>query len=147
MIVQKRCFATLVFCQVLFLQSAHAISFEETTNSANISSNHNSTSEVAGQAWGDYDNDGHEDLYLTDNLGPNTLYRNLGNGTFEVSANNAQVALGSAISGGAAFADYDNDGDQDLLVVNDGTDNLFENTGGSFTDVTAGSGIVQPGKG
>ncbi len=126
---------------------AWALSFQETTQTAGISSTHTSIYLITGQAWGDYDNDGDEDLYLTDNLGPNTLYRNLGNGTFDVPPESAQVALPSAISGGATFADYDNDGDQDLLVLNDGTDNLFENTGGAFIDVTAGSGIVQPGEG
>jgi hypothetical protein len=39
-----------------------------------------------GQAWGDYDNDGWIDLYVTDPIGKNTLYRNNGDGTFSVSA-------------------------------------------------------------
>jgi len=133
--------------QFLFLESVIAISFDDTTNSAGISSDHHSTYIITGQAWGDFDNDGHEDLYLTDNDGPNTLYRNLGDGTFQVSSLTAQVALTSATSGGATFVDFDNDGDQDLLVLNHGVDSFFENTGTSFTDITAGSGIVQPGEG
>src|SRR5687768_12355706 len=45
----------------------------------------------AGQAWGDYDNDGWPDLYVTDPKGPNTLYRNNGDGTFTLSELNKQV--------------------------------------------------------
>ena len=128
-------------------QSAFCITFEETTEIAGISATHTSSYLITGQAWGDYDNDGDEDLYLTDNSGPNTLYRNLGNGTFDVSPWNAQVTLPVAISGGATFADIDNDGDADLLVLNDGVDTLFENTGSGYVDISSGSGIVAPGEG
>jgi hypothetical protein len=127
-----------------------AITFIESTGSAGVSAGHTIDSPlyyVTGQAWGDYDNDGLEDLYLTDTFGPNTLYRNLGSGSFEVSDLNSQVSLPDAESGGATFVDYDNDGDQDLLVLNQGVDTLFENTGAAFTDVSTGSGLVQPGRG
>lgn len=137
------CTVGMVAC----LEPALAITFMETSGAAGIDSDHHFSYEVTGQAWGDYDNDGHEDLYLTDNLGPNTLYRNNGNGTFEVSPLSAQVALGNAASGGATFADYDNDGDQDLLVLNNGLDSLFENTGAAFVDVSATSGLTEPGMG
>ncbi|MXZ25668.1 MAG: VCBS repeat-containing protein, partial [Caldilineaceae bacterium SB0665_bin_21] len=36
-----------------------------------------------GQAWGDFDNDGWPDLYVTGNQAPNALFRNRGDGTFE----------------------------------------------------------------
>ncbi|MBI1927333.1 VCBS repeat-containing protein, partial [Candidatus Poribacteria bacterium] len=69
-----------------------------------------------GCVWGDYDNDGDLDLYVT-NYGPNVLYRNNGNGTFtDVTA---AAGVGDARwSTGAAFGDYDNDGDLDLYVPN-----------------------------
>jgi hypothetical protein len=127
--------------------TAFAITFTETTSTAGINSDHHFSYIITGQAWGDYDNDGLEDLYLTDNLGPNTLYRNLGDGTFEISDRNPEVNLPAAISGGATFVDYDNDGDQDLLVLNNGTDTLFENTGDAFADVSAGSGLNHSGEG
>jgi len=97
---------------------------------------------VAGQAWGDYDNDGWVDLYVTDPIGKNTLYKNNGDGTFSVSSLENQVALPTAYSQGATFADFDNDGWKDLIVVNWGTDNLFHNESGKgFVDVTQQAGI------
>ncbi len=67
-----------------------------------------------GVATGDYDNDGYEDLYVT-NVGHNTLYHNNGNGTFSDVTEAAGVA-GSGWSAGAMFLDYDRDGFLDLFV-------------------------------
>src|SRR5687767_13884552 len=67
-----------------------------------------------GAAVGDYDNDGYQDLYLT-NYGRNILYRNRGNGTFEDVTSNAGVAA-SGWSTSAGFFDYNNDGTLDLFV-------------------------------
>ncbi len=69
-----------------------------------------------GCTVGDYDNDGDEDLYVT-NFGPSILYRNNGDGTFtdvtqEVGVKNGLYATS------AAWADYDNDGRLDLFVAN-----------------------------
>jgi hypothetical protein len=68
-----------------------------------------------GVAAGDYDNDGREDLYVT-NFGRNRLYHNNGNGTFTDVAEAMGVALGGW-STGAAFGDYDGDGRLDLFVA------------------------------
>ncbi len=76
---------------------------------------------VADQSWGcgvcagDYDNDGHVDLYVT-NFGPNRLFRNRGDGTFEQVAEKAGVAC-RGWSAGASFFDADGDGDLDLYVA------------------------------
>ncbi|MDD4051367.1 MAG: FG-GAP-like repeat-containing protein [candidate division Zixibacteria bacterium] len=90
-----------------------------------------------GAAWGDYDNDGDMDLYLTCNYGEaNHLYRNDGNGTFvDVTV----APLGDTNEGyGVDWGDYDDDGDLDLYLANNGQANkLFRNDGGTFTDVTA----------
>ena len=69
-----------------------------------------------GVATGDYDNDGDQDLYVTA-LGPDTLYRNNGDGTFiDVTA---EAGVGDdRWSTAATFIDYDRDGDLDLFVVN-----------------------------
>ncbi|GAB4460319.1 MAG: hypothetical protein Kow0070_16390 [Anaerolineales bacterium] len=97
----------------------------------------------AGIAWGDYDNDGWIDLYVTDPIGRNTLYRNNADGTFSVSDLTDQVAIPNTYSQGATFADYDNDGWKDLLVVNWGQDHLFHNEGGKgFVEVSRQAGIV-----
>lgn len=97
---------------------------------------------VTGQAWGDYDNDGWLDLYLTDTGGANRLYRNNGDGTFSLSPLSEKVSLPDALSGGATFADFDNDGWQDLYVMNWGENVLFRNVlGTSFVDVTTHAGV------
>ena len=69
-----------------------------------------------GCVFGDYDNDGDIDLYVT-NYGPNVLYRNNGDGTFTDMTEKAGVGE-TRWGTGAAFADYDNDGDLDLYVPN-----------------------------
>ncbi len=103
---------------------------------------------TTGQAFGDYDGDGWQDLYVTDSVGRNILYHNNKNGTFSLSSHYEQVALPTAISGGALFADYDNDGDKDLLVLNLGPNVLFRNDGSQgFVDVTDQAGLADPGKG
>jgi hypothetical protein len=81
----------------------------------------------AGVAWGDYDNDGDLDLYVT-NEGPNAVFQNDGGVFTDVSA----FPLNYGGDGrSAAWGDYDLDGDLDLYVVNYGTSNrLFRNEGG-----------------
>ena len=69
-----------------------------------------------GCVFGDYDNDGDLDLYVT-NYGPNVLYRNNADGTFTDVTVDAGVGDGRWGTG-AAFGDYDNDGDLDLYVPN-----------------------------
>jgi len=68
-----------------------------------------------GCAVGDFDNDGHLDLFVP-NYGANALYRNKGDGTFE----NVSAAAGLAFENhgvGAAWGDYDNDGWIDLSIM------------------------------
>ncbi len=68
-----------------------------------------------GACTGDYDNDGDEDLYVT-NFGPNRLYRNDGQSRFTEIAAASGVTLGGW-STGCAFGDYDGDGLLDLFVA------------------------------
>src|SRR5208282_5155855 len=70
-----------------------------------------------GVCVGDYDNDGWEDLYVTD-YGKNRLYHNQG-GVFTEVAEKAGVAgTGKAWGTGCAFIDYDRDGRLDLVIAN-----------------------------
>ncbi|WP_263380969.1 CRTAC1 family protein [Granulicella paludicola] len=71
-----------------------------------------------GTCVGDYDNDGFDDLYVTD-YGKNRLFHNQGNGTFKEVAEQAGVAgSGKEWGTGCAFVDYDRDGKLDLMVAN-----------------------------
>ncbi len=96
-----------------------------------------------GVAVGDYDGDGDDDLYFCNQLGPNALYRNNGDGTFaDATAAAGPIALSDRICVAAVFNDYDNDGDQDLFVISTrGGNALFRNEGGKFTDVTGAAGV------
>ncbi len=69
-----------------------------------------------GVCAGDYDGDGHLDIYVT-NFGPNRLYHNRGDGTFEEVSHRAGVD-DPRWSAGCLFFDADGDGDQDLYVAN-----------------------------
>ena len=112
-----------------------------------------------GSAWGDYDNDGYPDLYISNFGGENRLYRNNGDGTFEDVA--SYLRLTEPIDSFATwFWDYDNDGWLDIFVAgygedigevaadrmgleNDGTrPRLYRNMrGDGFEDVTRETGL------
>ncbi|MBZ0268170.1 CRTAC1 family protein, partial [bacterium] len=94
-----------------------------------------------GVAWGDYDNDGDPDLFVQGPWSnPNMLLRNDGAAGFADVATG--LLLGAGKSGrGAAWADYDNDGDLDLFLANEYTDQsqLLRNDGAAgFSDATGG---------
>ena len=106
----------------------------------------------SGCAWLDYDGDGWQDLLLV-NCRPlpgtpagtkatAALYRNRGDGTFE----NRTVGSGLDVplyGQGVSAADYDNDGDPDVIITCMGPNHLFRNEGGGkFTDVSAGAGLA-----
>jgi hypothetical protein len=100
-----------------------------------------------GVAIGDYDGDGHDDIYFLNQMGPNVLYRNKGDGTFEDVTHQAGVALGDRICVGATFADTRNNGRQDLYVTSTRGGNVFfRNRGdGTFTDATREAGLEHVG--
>ena len=83
-----------------------------------------------GVSVGDIDGDGFDDLYVCQPAGlPNRLYRNRGDGTFEdiTEASGLGILENTAC---ALFADFDNDGRQDLIVVRTNGPLLFLNEGG-----------------
>ncbi len=85
-------------------------------------------------AAGDFDNDGFDDLYICQPAGlPNRLYRNRGDGTFEDVTEQAGVGVLDDTAC-ALFADFENKGVQDLLVVCGSGPLLFLNQGnGTFS--------------
>lgn len=106
-----------------------------------------------GSIWTDYDNDGDLDLYISkcrlgvddpnDGRRRNLLFQNDGNNNFTDVAESAGL-LPFAQSWSANFEDIDNDGDFDAVVINHGiTTQIYVNNGdGTFTDITADTGIV-----
>lgn len=93
----------------------------------------------------DADHDGDLDLYVG-NTGANRLYQNSGNGSFSDVGERMGIAGGVYSTSDVAFADFDEDGDIDLLVVNhNANSNLYTNLRqGRFADVAEESGVNLP---
>ncbi len=146
---------------VAWCGSGSRIRFEDITSRSGINVRHHTrtyygknadvlrmfTAGGSAVAVDDYDNDGYEDLFITDseNGKPNHLFHNNHDGTFTDVAQEAGIAGGNDalnIVSDAIWFDYDNDGLPDLLVARFGTPILYHNEGhGKFRDVTAGSGL------
>ena len=96
--------------------------------------------------WIDVDQDGDLDLYATDRIGPNRLYRNDAGVFTQILAEAPLSQFKSTV--GACWLDYDEDGDLDLFLANQSgqTDALYRNDGGSFADVAPQLGMDMPGR-
>ena len=96
-----------------------------------------------GVAAGDYDNDGWVDLYVVrGTIGPNLLFRNLGNGSFVEVGQSAGLDISGTFGSGPTFADFSGDGFLDLFIggIFPTQPALFLNNGdGTFSDITAGA--------
>lgn len=104
---------------VLLGLGARAGQFEDASSPSGISQ---SSGACYGTAWGDYNNDGFPDLYITTSIGwdgQNFLFRNTGHGTFvTVGAEAGPLATEAYQSGACAWVDFNNDGFRDLFLLN-----------------------------
>lgn len=128
------------------------IKFREVTRETGI--NHSGT--TYGASWGDFDGDGWPDLWVGNHNTKPSLYLNQRDGTFIDIIDTVWSADPKSDTHGAAWADFDNDGDQDLIEVADvdfqvdpicvGCDpnHLFVNLGGSLQDEADRLGLDDP---
>jgi enediyne biosynthesis protein E4 len=104
-----------------------------------------------GVEWGDYDNDGWPDLYVANDSGPNFLYHNKHDGTFE----DVGMISGAALSGegleqgsmGVDWGDYLHEGRLSMFVTNftEQADTLYRNMGADgFSDVSWPAKLAKP---
>lgn len=123
--------------------------FEDVTQTAGLKTDPGMT---FGAFWGDVDGDGLPDLCVTNHLNDARLYRNLGKGRFQnvTDIYFRQKDLGGD-KHGVAWADFDNDGDQDLVQLTGakmgvGTElkRLFRNDGDHFEEVAEEVGLSNP---
>ena len=144
--------------------AATVLRFEDITSAAGIDFAHETGAfgnkwmpETMGSGGGflDYDGDGLIDIFLVNGTTwpgqPKKtpppvprLYRNMGDGNFEDVTEKTGLAF-STYGMGAAFADYDADGDTDMYTTAWGENRLLRNDGGRFTDVTAAMEVAGAG--
>ena len=126
--------------------------FEDVTEESNLLF-HNETlrkgwmGDRMGGSWGDYDNDGYPDLFLS-NDGQDELWHNEGNGQFKnVTNDSGTTGCMDCYSSNGLWWDYDLDGDLDLYVSDWLKKNrLHRNEGnGTFVDMSAFSGLDDEG--
>ena len=141
-----------------FYHNLGQMKFEETGLSWGLALNENGDPTAAmGVAVGDADSDGRLDILVTNFYEEGvTLFRNLGQGRFEVATSRARLKSPTRgrLGFGAGFVDFDNDGHHDLFITNGHVNDvrplrmpyqmppqLFRNAGaGRFVDSSAGAG-------
>jgi hypothetical protein len=103
-----------------------------------------------GVVWGDYDDDGWPDLFVTNDSGRNFLYHNKHDGTFEEVGMESGTGVGPFGQNygnmAADFGDFDRDGKLDLIVTRFGNQSasLFWNRGEEFIDIADEALIARP---
>jgi hypothetical protein len=103
--------------------------------------------------WGDVDNDGDQDLFVSYRHASNKLYLNNGDGSLQDVSTTSGLSQSEFKSFGACFGDYNNDGQLDLFVSNyagpgdpNQQNELYANNGdGTFTEVAAAAGLIESG--
>jgi hypothetical protein len=151
LIVQSHILLIVLLCMMSDPGVAE-IRFEDVSEKAGIAY----TGPTVGASWGDFNGDGFPDLFVPNHrLEGNTpnLYLNQGDGTFVDVANTVLSVSPFADLHGAAWADFDNDGDQDLIATTGGGAGvgevhypkyLFVNHGGILRNEAKHFGIEYP---
>jgi len=129
-----------------FYENGGAMDFTDITDTSGIYQPNELT---WGASWGDYNNDGWLDIFISsrntlDTEIYNSLYRNNTDGTFTDVSVSAGISTSDHLTFCTSFFDYNNDGWQDIYLANDRPWNpniLYRNNGdGTFTDVSVASG-------
>ncbi len=122
------------------------LAFSDATRASGLKDIHDPNS----CAFGDYDNDGKIDLFVSC-LGPNRLFRGHGDGTFDDVTSETKTAGPAVLTVAAIFLDADHDADLDIYVCNSPSaqggasppNQLLNNNGdGTFTDIAASAGVA-----
>lgn len=123
------------------------IRFEEVTHQAGMEHSGHSF----GAAWGDVDGDGWPDLWVGNHYSPPSLYLNQRDGSFIDIAPRLGLTASESDAHGAAWADFDNDGDQDLLELTGAgsgsgsePNNFYVNEDGRLRESAAEYGLDLP---
>src|SRR6266852_4440811 len=122
--------------------------FEDVSEKAGVNDPHKLHG--MGVVWGDYDNDGWPDLFVTNDSGWNFLYHNKHDGSFEeigIPSGTGLGPFGQNFGNMAAdFADFDRDGMLDLFVARFGNQpaSLYRNGGDQFIDIAGKAKIAGP---
>jgi hypothetical protein len=127
-------FVLFFICATLYAQD---VTFTAVPNNMGIQ---NTTTGRFGCAWGDFDDDGDLDLFVSEN--PHSLYRNDGDTLIDVAA---EVGLVDSVGGyptGAVWCDIDNDYDLDLISMNSGV-NIFQNDDGMFSNISVEANVEE----
>jgi hypothetical protein len=135
---------TLILVTLIVRVSLAQIQFEDVSIAAGITN----TSKSFGVSWGDFNADGKPDVWVSNHASKPSLYLNNGDGTFTDIATEILFVNFYADTHGASWADFDNDGDQDLLQLvgaqagaGAGPNQLFLNYGGILQDRAAEYGL------
>jgi hypothetical protein len=128
---------------LLYVNSGEGVFLSIDTGAVSLETNYSETA-----SWGDADNDGLLDLFVTNSAGNrrNLLFRNTGTGYFQKMEDIAPTSE-TDFSRNVTWTDYDLDGDLDLFVTNENgqVNDLYRNDGDfEFTQILSGDLVTSP---